>query len=122
MALAAGFGFIVLIYLAVAILLVASSWIIYTKADQPGWAVFIPVYDLIILLRVIQKPWWWIILFIIPPVTIIIYILILHALSLKFGQNVWFTLGLLFLPVIFFPVLAFGDYRYMNDGDSSDFE
>jgi hypothetical protein len=37
-----------------------------------------------------------------------------HAISQKFGNGVGFTLGLIFLPFIFFPILAFGDYKYIG--------
>ena len=115
-------SFVVLIYIIVAIILYASLWIIYTKANQPGWSAIIPVYDIYIWTQVVNRPWWWTILFFIPPITIIVYIIMLNDLSNRFGQNAWFTLGLLFLPIIFLPVLAFGEYEFDRTDSNSAFD
>jgi hypothetical protein len=46
-------------------------------------------------------------------VVMIVYeIKIYHALSKTFGQGAGFTVGMILLPVIFFPVLAFGDFSF----------
>jgi hypothetical protein len=37
---------------------------------------------------------------------------ITHGLSLAFGKNGWFTVGLIFLPIVFFPILGFGSAQY----------
>lgn len=107
-----GSGIIVIIYLAVVVLMLVSLWKIYTKAGQPGWAVIVPIYNLIVLLEIVKKPIWWIILLLIPIVNFVIMIIIYHRLSLSFGKSGGFTAGLIFLPFIFFPVLAFDDSTY----------
>jgi len=101
-----------IIYIAIAVLLIASWWTIFSKAGQPGWACIIPIYNIIVFLNVIGKPWWWLILFIIPFINIIFVIWSLNLLSKSFGKNEGFTVGLLFLNIIFIPILAFGDSKY----------
>ncbi len=105
---------IVILYIAIIILLVASWWTIFSKAGQPGWACIIPIYDIIVFLRIIGKPWWWLILFIIPIINIIFGIWSLNLLSKSFGKNEGFTVGLIFLNIIFLPILAFGDNKYVG--------
>jgi len=95
-------------------LLIISLWIVYQKANKPGWAVIIPIYNLLVFLEIVKKPWWWLFLMMIPVVNIIIAILITHQLSLSFGKGAGFTIGLLFLPFIFYPILAFGDAKYQE--------
>jgi len=51
------------IWTLIAILMIASMWVIYAKAGKPGWAVLIPIYNIIVFLEIIKKPWWWIFLF-----------------------------------------------------------
>jgi hypothetical protein len=85
-------------------------WVIFTKAGKPGWAAIIPIYNIIVLLEIVGKPIWWIILVIILP--FIFGIWMLNLLSKSFGKGVGFTLGLIFLGFIFFPILAFGDAKY----------
>lgn len=103
---------VIILYIAIIILLLASWWTIFKKAGQPGWACIIPIYNIIVFLNVIGKPWWWLILFIIPFINIIFVIWSLNLLSKSFGKNEGFTVGLLFLNIIFIPILAFGDAKY----------
>jgi len=104
---------IIIIYLGIILLVVASMWKIFTKAGKPGWAAIIPIYNTIVLLEIVKKPVWWIILFFIPFVNIVIAIMVAHQLSLSFGKGVGFTIGLVLLGIIFYPILAFGDARYL---------
>ena len=99
-----------LIQLIIFVLYIASMWVIFTKAGKPGWAAIIPIYNIIVLLEIVGKPLWWIILVIILP--FIFGIWMLNLLSKSFGKGVGFTLGLIFLGFIFFPILAFGDAKY----------
>ena len=111
------FGFLIvfwIIMMVFIVLMVVSNWIIYKKAGKPGWAAIIPIYNLVVLLEIIKKPIWWIILLFIPFVNFIIMIIMLHNLSKVFGKDVGFTLGLLFLPFIFYPILAFGKATYLE--------
>lgn len=111
-----GIIFLVLVFGLIALLLV-SQWIIYQKAGQEGWAAIVPIYNYIILLKIVNKPTWWIFLMLIPIVNIVIGIILIHRLSLSFGKDVGFTLGLIFLSFIFYPLLAFGDAQYVGIDD-----
>lgn len=46
--------------------------------------------------------------------SVVIYIITLHKLSKAFGHGVGFTLGLLFLPIIFYIILGFGSSKYVG--------
>ena len=105
-------GIFTIVWLAIVILIIVSMWKVYQKAGQPGWASIVPIYNYIILLEITGKPIWWILLFFIPFINIIFIIIVYHELSKSFGQNIGFTLGLIFLPFIFYPMLAFGNYTY----------
>ena len=47
----------IIIYLSICVLLIVSQWKIYTKANRPGWACLITIYNIIVLLKIIGKPW-----------------------------------------------------------------
>jgi hypothetical protein len=100
------------------VLMIVTMWIIYTKAGKPGWACIIPIYNVIVLLEIVGKPWWWLLLMLIPLVNIVVAVIIYHNLSLSFGKGVGFTIGLMLLSIIFFPILAFGDAVYLGPGGS----
>ena len=110
-----GLGFFFsIVVLTTVIILIVARWKIFTKANQPGWASLIPIYNALIFLKIIGKPWWWILLFCIPLVNIVFIVLSLDLLSKSFGKPVWFTVGLFFLPIIFELILALGDAKYLG--------
>lgn len=104
----------IIIYLVIIVLMIASMWTIFSKAGKPGWASIVPIYNLIVLLEVVGKPWWWLLLMLIPIVNIIILIIVWHNLSLSFGKGGGFTVGLILLGIIFLPILAFSDATYVG--------
>ena len=89
-------------------------WRIFEKAGKPGWAAIIPIYNTIILLEIVGKPWWWLLLFLIPGVNIIFAIWMTNLLSLSFGKGIGFTIGLLLLNIVFYPILAFSNAEYQG--------
>jgi hypothetical protein len=105
-------GIIGLVYLAVVVLLIASMWVIFTKAGKPGWAALVPIYNLVVLLEIVGRPIWWVVLLLIPFVGFIVGILVVLDLAKSFGKSVGFGIGFLLLPFVFAPMLAFGDATY----------
>lgn len=100
------------VMLAVLVVVIASFWIVFTKASQPGWASIVPIYNIIILLKIANKPLWWILLWIIPVVNFVVSILVAIAVAKNFGKTASFGIGLAILPFICFPILAWGDAQY----------
>ena len=101
--------------LLIPVLLIVSYWFIYEKANKPGWASIIPIYNILVQLEIVKKPWWWILLLLIPVVNIVISVLIIIELAQRFGKGTGFVFGLIFLPIIFYPILAFSDAKYIED-------
>ena len=114
---AVGLPFIIsiffIVWLAFVVLMITSAWHVYTKAGKPGWAAIIPIYNIIVLLEIVERPIWWLLLLLIPIVNVVVSIILVHKLAVAFGHGVGFTLGLLFLSPIFYPILAFGKSVYM---------
>ncbi len=101
-------------FVAIIVFLIVAEWKVYVKAGQPGWAVLIPFYNFYILLKIVGKPGWWLLLLFVPLVNIVIGIYVIHLLSKSFGHDIGFTLGLIFLSFIFYPILGYGDSKYMG--------
>jgi hypothetical protein len=97
------------IWLAVAVVMIAAMWKVFEKAGEPGWAAIVPIYNLYILLKIAGKPAWWIVLMLIPFVNLIVWVIAMIAVAARFGKGTGFGLGLAFLGLIFFPMLAWGD-------------
>ncbi|MFZ6051076.1 DUF5684 domain-containing protein [Halocola ammonii] len=105
---------VMIIYLAILLLTIISLWKIFTKAGKPGWAAIIPIYNAIVILQIIGKPLWWIVLFLIPIVNVIFSIWATNLLAKSFGKSEGFTVGMIFLPFIFYPILGFGSAEYQG--------
>ncbi|MDP8265857.1 MAG: DUF5684 domain-containing protein [Candidatus Aceula meridiana] len=87
-------------------------WIICNKAGYPGWSQLIPIYGQYVQCKIAGKPGWWLLLFFVPYVSIIFYFIIMIGIAKNFGKGAFFGLGLIFLPFIFGPILAFDGSEY----------
>jgi hypothetical protein len=97
-------------YLLVAFALVG----VFKKADEPVWQAFVPIWNTIVLIKISGKPIWWIVLLLIPIVNIVILVLVYHALSTSFGHGAGFTVGLIFLSIIFLYILGYDSKPYQG--------
>jgi hypothetical protein len=107
-----GGGFMALVQLALMVLLVVSFWKIFKKAGQPGWAAIVPIYNVIVYLKIVNRPLWWIILLLIPIVNIVFAIIITNDLAKAFNKGTGWTIGMVLVGVVFYPMLAFGSDAY----------
>ncbi len=98
--------------LAACIMIIVGQWIVFQKAGQAGWKSLIPFYNTYVLMEIAGKPGWWMFLLFVPLVGVVILLLALLSLAKKFRRDELFGVGLLLLPMIFFPVLAFGGSEY----------
>lgn len=113
MGMMAGIGMgMVLVWLGIMVFMIICYWKIFAKAGEPGWACLVPIYNFIVLLKIVNKPWWWLFLMIIPIVNLVIIIMVINRLSLSFGKTAGFTVGLIFLGIVFIPILAFDKSVY----------
>lgn len=103
---------LLIIALHVSMIRYVALWFVFKKAGEPGWAAIIPVYNILITIKIASKPWWYILLFLVPVVNIVIAIMMLHGISKNFGKGGWFTVGLLFFRTIFLAILGFGAAQY----------
>lgn len=94
------------------LLMLASFWRVFAKAGQTGWAAIVPIYSMVVMLRIAGKPLWWLLLWFIPLVGVVICCVISVAIARNFGKGIGFGLGLVFLGFIFYPILGFGGARY----------
>ena len=101
-------------WLVVLVLLLASLWKICVKAGRQGWEGIIPIYNYWVLAEIGGKPGWWGLLMLVPCVNIVFLFLICIAVAQSFGKSAGFGIGLALLSPIFFPILAFGDARYLG--------
>jgi uncharacterized membrane protein YhaH (DUF805 family) len=105
-------GILLLLWLAFIVIVIAGLAKVFQKAGQPWWGAIIPIYNVYLMIKIAGRPGWWIVLFLIPLVNFIIWLIVTNDISKSFGHGIGYTLGLLFLPFIFYPVLGFGNSTY----------
>lgn len=118
-AMTAFLGAYFLVVLVVAIFFIVCMWKIFVKAGKPGWAALVPIYNFIVLLEIVGRPTWWVLaLFagIIPVVGAIIafvaMVIVMIDLAKSFGKDTGFAILLILLPIVGYPMLAFGKAEY----------
>ena len=99
---------------AVVVLMIVARWKVFAKAGKPGWACLVPFYNIIITLEIVGKPAWWLLMMFVPCVNIVFAVWMINLLSKSFGKTEGFTVGLILLPYIFYPILGFGDATYQG--------
>jgi hypothetical protein len=103
------------VLLLLGLLQIVSTWIVFNKAGQPGWAAIVPFYNMWVLAEVSNKPGWLGLLscfcgaipFVGPIVQLVLWAVISVGVAKTFGRGVCFGIGLILLPFVFYPILAF---------------
>ena len=77
-----------------------GTWKLYEKAGRKRWEAFVPVYNAIVLMKIINRPSWWTLLLFIPIINLIMIPVVWVETLRSFGKNstldTWlglFTLG-----------------------------
>ncbi len=124
----------------IALLLLVSEWRVLEKAGEKGWKTLIPFYNIYVSHHVMGMAHIWFILeiivwpiellleildpvpdwleigFGIPTAIITIISMIVHAncMGKCFGKSRLYRLGLLLLPEVCLPMIAFGKSKYIK--------
>jgi len=99
------------LWLISTIIIVIAKWFIFKKAWEKWWKAIVPIYNDYILFKIAwRKKWFWWILF--PPVYLFVKIAIFFDIAKKFWKSNQFALWLYFIPVIFYPILAWWKAKY----------
>jgi len=103
-----------ILYLLILLINLVAMWKIFSKAGKPGWAAIIPFYNLYVFFDITwgKGSKFWLLL--IPIYNIILSIQTQLKLATVFGKSTGFGVGLIFLPLIFLLILAFGKSKYVG--------
>jgi len=107
--------YLLIVAIVVAILLVASYWRVYEMGDEFGWACLVPIYNMVCLARIGDRPTVVGVLAGIAPfipflggiVFLLLHLYIAIGVAQTFNRSALFGFGLALCPFIFYPTLAF---------------
>lgn len=104
----------------IVLFMLISRWRIYSKANKPGWAVLIPIYSDIVFFEIADMNILKVILLFIPIANVIVFFSSHVRVAKKFGKGAGFGVFMALIPLIGYPVLAFGKSIYNGDSVSTD--
>lgn len=98
-----------------AVIFLISTWRIFVKADYKGYLALIPIYNLIVLYRILDMPVKKYLLIMLVPVVgwLINHVVISLRLVRAFDKDFIWNIGLIALPFVYYPVLAFNNSVYV---------
>ena len=103
-----------ILFFAILALMIVSRWRVFRKAGLPGWGIFIPFYNRYLMFKLggrSGRNFLWILL---PPVFAVFMIINFFKIAKRFWKHRTYGLGLRFLKVIFIPILAFDNSKYLG--------
>lgn len=89
-------------FLAVQVIHYLATWKLYQKAGRASWEAAIPVYNAIILMKIINRPTWWTILLFVPVVNLIMIPVVWVETIRSFGKNTTLDTALVLLTLGFY--------------------
>ncbi|MDP5198828.1 signal peptidase I [Flavobacterium sp. DG2-3] len=97
-----------------------STWKLYTKVGRKPIESFIPIYNLVIMMKIIKRPLWWMFLLFIPIINLLMIPVIWIEFIRSFGKNS--TKDTLLVLLTFGFYIAFLNYAskdisYIQDRD-----
>lgn len=103
-----------IIMMLVVLVLIVSVCKVFAKAGKGWWAPLIPIYGNYCQFDITFGNGWMFLLMFIPVVNFVVAIAVSIKLATVFGKGIGFGIGLIFLPFIFLPILAFGGAEYIG--------
>lgn len=104
----------ILLFLALlaTIITIISLWKVYEKAGSKGWKSIVPVYNLIVAFRFLDIPMWFLAIGLVPGVNIAASVYMAIRFAKKFKKNNLYIVGLVLVPFVFYPMLAFSKDKF----------
>jgi hypothetical protein len=110
------FGFVFgLLYLALIIGVIYGGWKTFEKAGKPGWAILVPIYNIIILHEIVGRDLIKILFFLVPLANIYFGITLYISLAKSFGKR---DTSDYILAIFFWPfTLGLGNAQYVGPSE-----
>lgn len=99
--------YLILILLGFA-LSIAGLWRVFEKAGYKGYFTLIPIWNLWIWIKIIDKPKYWLLYVLIPFLNVFIVMLMIVETCKCFKKNgFWYQLCSIIVPFVILPILGF---------------
>ncbi|MEZ4875295.1 MAG: signal peptidase I [Flavobacteriaceae bacterium] len=76
-----------LFFLVIQVVHFLGTWKMYVAAGRKAWEAAVPIYNAVVLMKIILRPWWWILLLFVPIVNLIMFPVVWVETARSFGFN-----------------------------------
>ncbi|MFT5893025.1 MAG: signal peptidase I [Dokdonia sp.] len=106
-------------FLAVQVIHFLGTWKLYVRAGRQAWEAAVPVYNAVILMKIINRPWWWTILLFVPIVNLIMFPVVWTETARSYGFNTYKDTALVVLTcgLYLFYINYATDAAYIKERD-----
>ncbi len=96
-----------------------GTWKLYVKAGRKAWEAAIPVYNGIVLMKIINRPWWWVLLLFIPIINLLMFPVVWVETIRSFGKSSLLDTWLVILTLGFYTyyINYVENVKYIEDRD-----
>jgi len=64
-----------------------GTWKLYQRSGFKAWQAAIPIYNALILMKIINRPMWWVVMFFMPIINLIIFPVVWVETARSFGRR-----------------------------------
>ncbi|MBQ0016528.1 MAG: signal peptidase I [Bacteroidales bacterium] len=94
---------------------VFGLWFVFKKAGVAPWKSLIPIYNIVVWIKVCGKSWRWYIYFLIPAINIFTFLLLVVETAKTFHRyGFWEQTAAVILPWVYLPVLGLSKLQYVD--------
>jgi signal peptidase I len=91
-----------IIFIAVQFIHGLGTWKLYIKAGEKPWAAFVPVYNAIVLMRIINRKWWLVFLLFFPVINVMMFIILWNTSMAMINMMILMLMDSILLKVQIF--------------------
>jgi signal peptidase I len=74
-------------FLVIQVIHFGGTWKLYQRANRKAWEAAIPIYNAVIIMKIINRPKWWVILLFIPVINQLMFPILWIETARSFGFN-----------------------------------
>ncbi len=92
----------IILFITIQIIHGLGTWKFYKAAGRQAWEAFVPVYNAVVLMKIINRPVWWVILLFLPVVNLIMFMVLWVEVLRSFKYNRYVDTALAVLTLGFY--------------------
>ena len=86
---------------------IIGLWFVFKKAGVAPWKAIVPVYNIVVWIKVCGKSWRWYLYFLIPAINVFCFLLLVVETAKDFRRyNFWEQTAAVIFPWIYLPILG----------------